>query len=98
MIGILDDKPYEAMLKSLLPLAGRAVLTRAKIERALDPRKLMKAAENYPLECTIVSDVAEAVKHAIDTNPPGGAICIAGSLYVVGEAKAAFDRGLLSGR
>jgi len=98
VIGILDDKPYEAMLKSLLPLAGRVVLTRAKIERALDPRKLMKAAQNYPLERTIVSDVAEAVKHAIDTNPPGGAICIAGSLYVVGEAKAAFDQGLLSGR
>ena len=98
VIGILDDKPYEAMLKSLLPLAGRVVLTRAKIERALDPRKLMETAENYPLERTIVSDVAEAVKHAIDTNPPGGAICIAGSLYVVGEAKAAFDQGLLSGR
>jgi dihydrofolate synthase/folylpolyglutamate synthase len=98
VVGILDDKPYEAMLNSLLPLAGRVVLTRAKIERALDPQKLMETAENYPLERTIISDVAEAVKHAINTNPPDGVICIAGSLYVVGEAKAAFDQGLLSGK
>ena len=98
VIGILDDKPYAAMLKSLLPLCRRVVLTQAKIDRALSPRKLMDVALNYNIERTIVPDVARAVKHAVDTNPPSGAICIAGSLYVVGEAKAALDKGLLQGR
>jgi dihydrofolate synthase/folylpolyglutamate synthase len=97
VIGILDDKAYKAMLKSLLPLSDRVILTRAKIDRALDPRKLMAVAENYNIESTIVPDVAAAVKYAIDTNPPQGAICIAGSLYVVGEAKEALDKGLLRG-
>ena len=96
VIGILDDKPYQAMLKSLLPLSDRVVLTQAKIDRALAPQKLMEAAENYNVESTIVPDVAGAVKHAISINPPNGAICIAGSLYVVGEAKAALDKGLIS--
>jgi len=98
VIGILDDKPYQAMLKSLLPLCRRVFLTQAKIDRALNPQKLMEVALNYHIERTIVPDVAQAVKHAIDTNPPNGAICIAGSLYVVGEAKAALDKGLLQGR
>jgi dihydrofolate synthase/folylpolyglutamate synthase len=97
VIGILDDKPYKAMLKSLLPLASRVILTRAKIDRALNPQKLMEVAQNFKTESTIVPDVAEAIKYAVDTNPPQGAICIAGSLYVVGEAKEALDKGLLHG-
>jgi dihydrofolate synthase/folylpolyglutamate synthase len=36
-----------------------------------------------------VKKVASAVSHAIETTAPDGAICIAGSLYVVGEAKQA---------
>jgi dihydrofolate synthase/folylpolyglutamate synthase len=98
VLGILDDKPYKMMLKSLLPLASRVVLTRAKIDRALDPRRLLDVAQNYNIESHLVADVAGAVKHAMDICPPGGAICIAGSLYVVGEAKEAFEKGLLNRR
>jgi len=96
VIGILDDKPYKAMLNSLLPLASRVVLTRARIDRALDPRRLQEVAAEYKIKNTIISDVVKAVKYAIDTSAPNDAICIAGSLYVVGEAKEAFDKGTLS--
>jgi dihydrofolate synthase/folylpolyglutamate synthase len=98
VIGILDDKPYKIMLKSLLPLANRVVLTRARIDRALDPEILDKIAESYRVKRTIIPEVARAVKYAIDTSAPDDAICIAGSLYVVGEAKEAFDKGLLKDR
>jgi dihydrofolate synthase/folylpolyglutamate synthase len=98
VIGILDDKPYETMLKSLLPLSSRVILTRAKIDRALDPHRLMEVVKNYNVESMIVSDVPLAVKHAVDIQPPNGVICVAGSLYVVGEAKEALDKGLLQGR
>ena len=98
VIGILDDKPYRSMLKSLLPLANRVILTRAKINRALDPCKLLEVAGNFKLESKIIPDVAGAVKYAIATNSRAGVICIAGSLYVVGEAKEALERGLLNGR
>jgi dihydrofolate synthase/folylpolyglutamate synthase len=98
VIGILDDKPYKAMLNSLLPLANRVVLTRAKIDRALDPQRLQEVAGKYSVASTIVPDVVKAVKYAIDTSAPDDAICIVGSLYVVGEAKAAFDKGTLFSR
>jgi dihydrofolate synthase/folylpolyglutamate synthase len=95
VIGILDDKPYKVMLNSLLPLASRVVLTRAKIDRALDPQKLQEIAAEHSLESTIIPDVVKAVKYAIDTSAPDDTVCIAGSLYVVGEAKEAFDKGTL---
>jgi dihydrofolate synthase/folylpolyglutamate synthase len=98
VIGILDDKPYKVMLSSLLPLANRVVLTRAKIDRALDPLKLQEVASEYKIKNTIIPDVVKAVKYAIEASSPEDAICIAGSLYVVGEAKEAFDKGLIGSR
>jgi len=37
-------------------------------------------------------DVAQAVTHAMSTAEPDDVICIAGSLYVVGEAKQTLAR------
>ncbi len=96
VVGILDDKPYKAILKSLLTPVNRVILTRAKIDRALDPRKLYEAAKNLKPDVAIIPDVARAIKNAVETTPRHGAICIAGSLYVVGEAKEAFEKGLIS--
>ena len=97
VIGILDDKPYKSMLKSLLPQAARVIVTQAKIDRALDPRRLQQVVEASGIENTVIPDVAQAVKLAVDISKPEEAICIAGSLYVVGEAKAAMEKGLLTG-
>ncbi len=96
VIGILDDKPYKAMLKNLLTPVDRVILTRAKIDRALEPQKLYEAVKFAKPDATIIPAVDAAIKHAIETTPQNGAICIAGSLYVVGEAKEAFEKGLVS--
>ncbi len=96
VIGILNDKPYQMMLKILLPCASHVVLTRAKTGRALDPLKLQRVVDQLGVENRVIPDVAGALKFAIDACPNDGAICIAGSLYVVGEAKAAMEEGKLS--
>jgi dihydrofolate synthase/folylpolyglutamate synthase len=95
VIGILDDKPYESMLKSLLPQCSRAIITRAKTGRALVPQRLYATAQRIISDVSIVPDVAEAAKIAIDNSGPDDVICIAGSLYVVGEAKEAIEKGLI---
>jgi dihydrofolate synthase/folylpolyglutamate synthase len=91
VVGILDDKSYEAMLEKILVHCSRVILTRSKIERALDPETLKPAAEKYASDVTIVKTVADAVQYALDTTPPDEVVCISGSLYVVGEARAYFE-------
>ncbi len=92
IIGILDDKPYKAMLKDLLPLCKKAILTRPKIDRALAPEKLYAIAKEMMSDIRIIPDVDKAIIHAVENASPDDAICIAGSLYVVGEAKEFFEK------
>ncbi|MCP4023985.1 MAG: bifunctional folylpolyglutamate synthase/dihydrofolate synthase [Desulfobacteraceae bacterium] len=95
VIGILDDKPYEEMLKSLIPCADNIIITKAKIERSLEPSVLKKSVEKMgKKKVHIIEDVKEAVDHALSCTPENGAICIAGSLYVAGEAKEKFDNDI----
>lgn len=95
VLGILDDKPYEKMLECLVPCAKNIIITKAKINRSLDPSVLKQAVEKLS-QCpvTIIEDVKQAVGHAIDTSSDQDAVCVAGSLYVVGEAKEKFDNDL----
>ena len=90
--GILDDKPYQAILKDLVAPCSRLIITQPKIDRALAPEILQAAAGPLIEEIEIVSDVGDAVHHAIATSGPNDAVCVAGSLYVVGEAKAALQQ------
>ena len=88
VLGILDDKPHEKMLESLVPYADNIIITKAKIDRSLEPSILKKAVQkitNNPV--TIIKDVKNAVSYAIDISNNEDAVCIAGSLYVAGEAR-----------
>ena len=96
VVGILDDKPYQSMLKSLLPVCSRVIVTRAKTDRALDPLRLFETAKKTLSDVRIVSDVAQAFTQAVAEADFNDVICIAGSLYVVGEAKAAIEKGLIN--
>jgi dihydrofolate synthase/folylpolyglutamate synthase len=92
VIGILDDKPYKSMLKSLLPQCHRVIITQAKIDRALPTDALYGLSKRLVSNVNVIPNVAEAVKFAIETTPKKDAVCIAGSLYVVGEAKEWLDK------
>lgn len=89
--GILDDKPFEAILKDLVAPCARLIITRAKIDRSLPSEILAAAARPLIGDIEIIEDVGQAVHHAITTSAPEDAVCVAGSLYVVGEAKAALE-------
>ncbi len=92
VIGILDDKPYKAMLKDLLPYCKKVILTRPKIDRALAPEKLYEIAAQMMSDIHIIPDIDKAIAYAVENASPEDAICIAGSLYVVGEAKEFFEK------
>jgi dihydrofolate synthase/folylpolyglutamate synthase len=89
VVGILDDKPSEAILKDLASASQRMVVTQPKIDRANSANRLSKLAKTYLADVTTIRDVASAVRHALKTSKKDDVICIAGSLYVVGEAQTA---------
>jgi dihydrofolate synthase/folylpolyglutamate synthase len=95
VVGILDDKPYRAMLKLLAPLAARVIATQARINRALPAPLIADTARPLAPEVVVIADVARALRHAVETSPADGLTLVAGSLYVVGEAKAAVERGFV---
>lgn len=97
VLGILDDKPHQEMLGHLVPLADRVVITRAKIDRSIETGTLAASVKKiFNGELTIIEEVSEAVSHAISTSSDNDAVCIAGSLYVAGEAKEKFDLDFIS--
>ncbi len=90
IIGILKDKPYKEMLQYMLPDANRIIFTRPKIDRSLDPECLKDFAinrMNVSAKIDIIENVEDAVEYAIKSTSEKNCICIAGSLYVAGEAR-----------
>lgn len=89
--GMLDDKPYPAMLKSILSVCSRAIFTKPVIDRALEPEALYEASKGIVKNTKIIPDIKGAIDYAVKTASKDEVICITGSLYVVGEAKAIFS-------
>jgi len=89
--GMLDDKPYPSMLKSILSVCNRAILTKPAIDRALEPETLYEASKGIVKNIKIIPDVKSAIDYAVKTASKDEVIFITGSLYVVGEAKAIFS-------
>ncbi|THB73140.1 MAG: bifunctional folylpolyglutamate synthase/dihydrofolate synthase, partial [Desulfobacteraceae bacterium] len=79
VLGILDDKPYGSMLKTLTSCADRVIFTQATIDRSIEPAQLEKEVKAYfNNETLIIPDVRQAVSHAIETTGKDGAVCVAG--------------------
>ncbi len=91
VLGVLDDKPIDAMLSALLPTCQRVIITQAKIDRAIPAELLSEKARRWAANVQVVPSVSEAVALAIGEATGDEAVCVAGSLYVVGEAMTALD-------
>ncbi|MFN8543054.1 MAG: cyanophycin synthetase [Candidatus Binatia bacterium] len=91
VFAVMADKAWPAMLDRLAPLADRIVLTRVG-RRGLDPERIA-AALPAGVATAIVPDARAAVRGAVAGAPAEGAVVIAGSLFLVGEAYAELAGG-----
>ncbi|MEZ4366973.1 MAG: cyanophycin synthetase [Kofleriaceae bacterium] len=85
VLGVSADKDAAAIAAPLVAEAEQVIATRYQQERALPPPAL--AAVVGP-RATVAGDVAAALAAARATAPPPATIVIAGSLLLVGEARA----------
>jgi dihydrofolate synthase / folylpolyglutamate synthase len=86
--GFLSDKDYNGMLQEIARTpCSRLFATRPDSPRAVNPRALQKIAHDLGMQCSVEATVADAVEAAID-EADERLVCVSGSHYVVGEARA----------
>jgi dihydrofolate synthase/folylpolyglutamate synthase len=90
IFGVLRDKNFRLMLKKIAPLADMVIITRPDTERAVSPSELTAAARLYCDQVEVVADTRQALCRAMVVAAREDLICVAGSLYLVGEIKQAY--------
>jgi len=90
LIGIMKDKDIQSMLDLLAPLADHIILTKPHTDRAAPPALLKKALGQNGKKAEIAEDLKQAVERGLSLAQKEDLLCITGSLYTVGEARAYF--------
>jgi dihydrofolate synthase/folylpolyglutamate synthase len=93
VLGVLADKDHAGILAALAPVARRLHVVTPSSPRARPADELAAAASPFGAEAHTHASVAEAIACARSCAGDGALVCVAGSLYLVGEA-----RGLLAPR
>ncbi|MDY6838075.1 MAG: folylpolyglutamate synthase/dihydrofolate synthase family protein [Thermodesulfobacteriota bacterium] len=91
VLGILKDKAWRPMLRELAGISHRMILTRPQYERAADPADLSSFVRCLKQDFVVIPHLVDAISLALDEAGHGDLVCITGSLYTVGEAKAYFE-------
>ena len=90
VLGFLQDKDYTLMCRELFMFAAELVLTRPASSRAADPEQVLKSLEKDlgPGKTHITKTVPEALEIAYNlAKNKHGFVCVAGSNYLLGEAR-----------
>ncbi len=88
LVGMMKDKDIRSVLQLLAPMADHLILTRPSTDRAASPGVLRSALGNHGRRPETVEDLGEAIERGLSITSNGDLLCITGSLYTVGEAKA----------
>ena len=87
IFAAMSDKDIERMAIELFDVARTIVLTRVRDARSADSARLGGAALRASRNVIFAETVRQALSWARSVTPQDGLICVAGSLYLVGEVK-----------
>lgn len=85
VLGFSADKDMHGSVAALSELGGRIVLTRSPQPRAALPLEVAMRLVDLGARVTCEPDVERALWLARDMTKTEGTVCVAGSLYLVGE-------------
>ncbi|MEI7705896.1 MAG: folylpolyglutamate synthase/dihydrofolate synthase family protein [Deltaproteobacteria bacterium] len=88
LFGVLADKDHEAMLAAVAPAVRRMHLVAPDSPRARDPRGYAGLARRLGVEVDVHESFPEALECARAAAADGALVCVAGSLYLVGQARS----------
>jgi dihydrofolate synthase/folylpolyglutamate synthase len=95
VFGAMRDKALAEIGATLFPAAEHLVLTEPRNPRAASVAELLRAVPLPPASSTITlaPSSRDALAIARTHTPPGGLVCVTGSLYLVGEVKSLLETG-----
>lgn len=96
--GILRDKDWHGIVKTLAPLCDEMLAVRPDSERALESGELAAAFRMLGIPAQSAENVSEALAMAKAHAGADGRVIVAGSLYLAGEARTllkGYDDALL---
>ena len=88
VLGIMADKDIDAILKELIPLCDEAIATEPRMERSAAAAMLAEKIRAFGKPALEVRRVKDACKEAIQRAGKNDCVCVTGSLFTVGEARA----------
>lgn len=89
VLGVMADKELAGLLPPLLPLAEQIIAVAPDQERALTADQLTAQCANHGRSARPACSVEAGIANAQQLAQPGDLIVVAGSLFTVGEARAA---------
>jgi dihydrofolate synthase/folylpolyglutamate synthase len=92
LIGLSADKWNEAVGRRLGVLAVSATCTKSRHPRAMDPVQLARRLAPFCPDVHVMSDPADAYTYLLNAVSAGDVIVVTGSLFLVGELRAALRR------
>jgi dihydrofolate synthase/folylpolyglutamate synthase len=88
VFGVLSDKDQVGMLRALAPAARRLHVVAPATPRARPAAEVAKLAASLRADAHAHASTADALACARRAAADGALVCVAGSLYLVGEARA----------
>jgi len=88
VFGMVASHDHEGPAAVIAPLADLVITTTPDHLRPLDPRVLAEAVRAYAPRVEVEPDRAAAVRRALAEAGPGDVVCVTGSFYLAGEARA----------
>jgi len=98
LLGMSSDKSVEEVAQAVGALAVGATCTRSHHPRALDPAELARRVSPFWPAVHAMSDPADAYTYLLNVVSPEDVIVVTGSLFLVGELRAALRQSHISRR
>jgi dihydrofolate synthase/folylpolyglutamate synthase len=96
IIGVLGDKAYDKMLKTIVPLADFVIATQPDNPRSMPATELAEVISKLGVRVERAASVAEGVEIALEMakqwSQQDSVIFAFGSLYYLGDVKAAYEQ------
>ncbi|MDH4227733.1 MAG: bifunctional folylpolyglutamate synthase/dihydrofolate synthase [Deltaproteobacteria bacterium] len=86
VLGIMADKDIDGILKALIPLARKVVVTRPDMARSASLDELAARAGKFGIEAIREGRVSRALEKARKEAGPSGVVCVSGSVFTAAEA------------